>query len=222
MSSNQTVTAVVFDMGDIFFDATLWRRSIAKHLRDAGLDVDYPTLCRVWEAKLVDVYVGRREYWDVFRELLGELGLEGDGIERTIAFGKQRATEIENRTLFDGVAQTLARLKERGLKLAVLSDTESPEARVRQRLAELDIERHFDAVVTSIDIGHAKPDPEAFAAVLDRLGVAAEETVFVGHDQDELTGASRHGLTTVAYKGDPGVTADHTIECFSELLERVA
>ena len=120
------------------------------------------------------------------------------------------------------MAETLAALKAEGLKLAVLSDTESRETRVRKRLATLGIDRYFDAVLTSIDIGHVKPSPEAYATALRRLNVGAAETIFVGHDQDELDGARRCGLTAVAFNHDEGVVANRYIRHFDELVPIVA
>jgi putative hydrolase of the HAD superfamily len=210
--------AIIFDMGDIFFDATAWRRALTLRLQALGVKIDYPELCRRWEAKLVDVYLGHREYWEAFRDFLGERGLTADAVADVVAFSRQKAAEVEHRTLFDGVAETLAGLKAKGLKLAVLSDTESSEARVCRRLAELGIDQHFDAVLTSVDIGHVKPQPEAFAAALARLQVPAAEAVFVGHDADELEGAMQNGITAVAYNHEDGVAADHYIEHFCDLL----
>lgn len=213
--------AVIFDMGDVFFDATVWRKALVRHLQQLGVEIDYRQLCRRWERKLVEVYIGRREYWHTLREFVAELPLQATAVDETIAFARRKAAEIEERTLFDGVAETLAALKRKGLKLAVLSDTESRQQRVRRRLADLDVERHFDAVVTSRDIGHVKPEPQAFAAALERLGTTAGETLFVGHDEDELDGAMRVGLTAVAYNHEEGVPCDHGIGEFRELLDLV-
>jgi len=214
--------AIIFDMGDIFFDATIWRKSLVGWINELGVDIDYPEFCTQWEARLAEVYVGRCEYWDAFTDFMADLGLDQAGVEQTIAFARKKAAEIEDRVLFDGVAETLTRLKGAGLKLAVLSDTESREHRVRQRLADLHIEEYFDAVVTSMDIGHVKPEAATFAAVLQRLGVAKERAAFVAHDEDELVGAMAFGLTAVAYNYLPGVPADRHIEHFSQLLDLVS
>ncbi len=215
-------SAVIFDMGDIFFDATPWRRSLTACLQKEGVAIDYPAFCRLWEAKLVEVYLGRRDYWDSFRELIADFRLSEEAAGRVFDFAKAKAAEVEQRTLFDDVAETLAALKAAGLKLAVLSDTESREPRVRQRLAALKIDRHFDAVLSSVDIGYVKPSAGAYVAALGRLGVRAEEAVFVGHDQDELDGARQCGLTAVAFNYEEGVVADRCIRHFVELLALVA
>ncbi len=212
-------SAIIFDMGDIFFDATLWRRSLTAYLQQTGVAIDYPTLCQQWETKLVPVYRGECAYWSAFRHWLGELGLNASEIAQIETFARKKASEVETRTLFDGVAETLAQLKAAGTKLAVLSDTESPETQVRHLLAKLGIERYFDAVVTSVDVGHAKPAPEAYACVLKRLGASPSETAFVGHDAEELEGALRSGLTAIAFNCEPSVAPQSLhLSHFSGLL----
>ncbi|MHC4310104.1 MAG: HAD family hydrolase [Planctomycetota bacterium] len=213
---------IIFDMGDIFFDATIWRKWLTESLQSLGVKIDYETLCRKWDQKLVEVYLGKRNYWDRFAELLSELGLSQDQTEDTIQASQKKAREIENRVLFDGVAETLSRLKEKGIRLAILSDTESHEERVRQRLADLNIEQYFDVVLTSIDIGYIKPEPQAFEAVLRKLNSSKKESVFVGHDLDELQGALDFGIDCIAYNYNENVPATYHIERFDKLLDIVS
>ncbi len=214
--------AIIFDMGDIFFDATPWRRALTEHLQSVGVEIDYAELCRRWETKLADVYVGRSEYWSTLSSFLEELGLTPTRVDQALAFAKEEAGRAEQRTLFQGVAETLGALKRYGIKLAVLSDTESRESNVRSRLADLGIEQYFDAVITSIDIGHAKPDPEAYRTALAALDVSADQAIFVGHDADELRGAIRCGLCAVAFNGNEGTPCEHSLGQFGELLELAA
>ncbi len=215
-------SAIIFDMGDIFFDATPWRRALTAHLQSVGAEIDYDELCRRWEAALVDVYVGRAEYWPTLGSFLDELGLTPAQVDQALAFARDKAGQVEQRTLFDGVGETLAALKQRGIKLAVLSDTESRESKVRSRLADLGIEQYFDAVITSIDVGHVKPEPEAYQAALDALGVNAEQAVFVGHDEDELCGAIHCGLLAVAFNGTEGISCDLAVGQFSDLYNSIS
>ncbi len=214
--------AIIFDMGDIFFDATPWRRALTAHLQGVGVKIGYTELCRRWEAKLADVYVGRSEYWSTLGRFLEELGLTPTQADQALTFARDKAGQVEQPTLFEGVAETLGALKQHGIKLAVLSDTESRESKVRSRLADLGIEQYFDAVITSNDIGHAKPEPESYQAALDALEVSADQTIFVGHDEDELRGAMRCGLCTVAFNGNVGIPCDHNFGQFGELLELAA
>jgi putative hydrolase of the HAD superfamily len=216
------IRAVIFDMGDILYDATRWRRAMTARLREQGVAIDFPEFVRRWEAKLVDVYRGQRAYWDALAELLREL-LSGDAsaIETLLAYGRQMAQTVEQREPFPGVVETLALLHRRGLKLAVLSDTEHGEARLRGILEQLNVESYFDAVVASCDIGHCKPAPEAFQAAAAAVGVPLGQCAFVGHDLDELAGSRAAGMFAIAYNFEPGVPADAYLGHFNELPQAI-
>jgi epoxide hydrolase-like predicted phosphatase len=55
----------------------------------------------------------------------------------------------------------------------------------------------FDAIVISGEVGMRKPEPEIFGHVLDLLGVAAEETVFVDDLDHNVRAAEQLGLVAV-------------------------
>lgn len=55
----------------------------------------------------------------------------------------------------------------------------------------------FDTVVLSGIAGVAKPDPEAFLLVAERLGVAPERCVFVDDLRPNVLGAAAVGMTGV-------------------------
>jgi putative hydrolase of the HAD superfamily len=56
----------------------------------------------------------------------------------------------------------------------------------------------LDVAVFSSEIGKRKPHPAIFEAVLERLGVAAEQAVFVGDRRfEDVRGAKELGMTTV-------------------------
>lgn len=89
----------------------------------------------------------------------------------------------------------LAGLRERGIRLGVLSNTHALELRAwsRSPLAPL-----CDVVAFSHEIGSCKPDPAAYAYVLDRLGVPAAAAAYVGDgSNDELVGARTAGFGMV-------------------------
>ena len=82
-------------------------------------------------------------------------------------------------------------------RLAVVSNFDySPTARLvleREGVADL-----FDAVVVSDEVGWRKPHPAIFQAALARLGVGAQEALFVGDRLDlDVAGARAAGMTPV-------------------------
>ena len=76
----------------------------------------------------------------------------------------------------------------------------------------------FSAVLSSVDLGHAKPDEVCYLAALEAMGLCAEETAFVGHDGEELEGAARVGMRTIGFNCDANVVADVYLTQFHDLL----
>jgi putative hydrolase of the HAD superfamily len=73
----------------------------------------------------------------------------------------------------------------------------------------------FDVVVVTGELPAGKPDVRAFRALVDRLGVPAEEILYVGDDVDaDVRGARDAGLfaVQVVAGGDPDPRADASVE----------
>lgn len=58
----------------------------------------------------------------------------------------------------------------------------------------------FDEKVLSYQIGTTKPDPRMYQAVIERLGVTAEECVFIDDNQSFCEAAQALGMHTVHYQ----------------------
>ena len=105
-------------------------------------------------------------------------------------------------TPYPHVAETLSTLRERGLKLGVVTDAHNGNALKRLRKAGLF--EYFDAIITKDMSGMAKPSPEPFLLGMDLLGVCAEETMLVGDSiRRDIVPAKALGMFTVhAVYGD--------------------
>ena len=217
------IKALIFDVGDILFDATAWRRWLAEELVRRGKDVTYAQLVAAWEGLLFDVYKGQAEYWDAFTKLMQHFGVVQPDIAEIVKLAKQKGQSVQQeRTPMPQVPETLRQLHEAGITLVALSDTESGETGVRKILDQLGIQQYFTAVAASFDIGHAKPEPEAFDHAIQATGFPKSQCGFVAHDIDELEGAQKHDLFAIGYNFHPDAPADKYIEHFSELLDLVS
>jgi len=90
-----------------------------------------------------------------------------------------------------GAVKALGTARSRGLKLAVVSNW---DCSLPDRLEELGLLQHFEAVVTSAEAGAPKPDPRAFVLALERLGVAADRALHVGDEETDKRGAHAAGM----------------------------
>jgi HAD superfamily hydrolase (TIGR01509 family) len=66
-------------------------------------------------------------------------------------------------------------------------------------LAALDLVHRFDGIFNSAVIGHAKPDPRAFAHVCEELGLAPERVAFADDSPAKLAGATELGMTALVF-----------------------
>lgn len=119
-----------------------------------------------------------------------------DRLDEVLAFysAAYNACPIYKLSAYDGIPETLAALKTRGVRLAVLTNKPHPAA---SEIAEKLFPGVFD-IVQGDDGCHAlKPDPAAALDILPRFDVTKEECVFVGDSAvDVKTGVSA-GMKTV-------------------------
>ena len=103
--------------------------------------------------------------------------------DRIVDMLKQHERDMRYR-LFDGVAELLAALRQRGLRMAIV--TSSNRAKMKHLFAQLpELEKAMDIVITDEDISRSKPDPEGYLLAAERLGIPAEECYIF---EDSLNG----------------------------------
>jgi putative hydrolase of the HAD superfamily len=117
---------------------------------------------------------------------------------------------------------TLEAMRGAGLRLGVISNTFVPGF-VHDRHLEMEgILGLLPVRVYSSEVGHRKPDRRIFEAALERLGVRAGETLFVGDlVKTDMIGARRVGMRTALKQPWSNLrsrgAADHVIRRISDL-----
>ena len=83
-------------------------------------------------------------------------------------------------------------------RLAVLSNADRTlEDRMRDGLG---IHHLFDTVVCSAAVGMAKPDHDIYRLAAERLGLAADECVFIDDHEGNVNAAQEVGMTGIHYR----------------------
>ena len=218
-----SVKAVLFDLDNTLVDFVGMKkratRAAARAMVATGLKEDAESL----STELFDFYLG---YWieadDAFEKFL--LQKYGKIDIRVLAAGVNSYLKEKYNHLhaYPGVKETLEQLKERNLKLAVVSD--GMRLKAWMRLNEAGIDSYFDTVVTFDDTGKKKPCSEPFIRAMDELGVLSCECVFVGDwPERDIAGAKALGMTTVLarygwLRKGADHKADYEIDNISEIL----
>jgi HAD superfamily hydrolase (TIGR01549 family) len=126
----------------------------------------------------------RRTYQQVFADA---------GLDDELAAALYAVESDLSLNLFaDDVAPTLTALRERGVRVGVLSDLHV-DVRPAFTAAGLTV----DAVTLSFEQGCQKPDPRIFTAALDELGVPAAGTLMVGDRAGKDGAAVELGMTVL-------------------------
>jgi len=133
---------------------------------------------------------------DVKREIVARafesLGVDAPELaqEMADAYGEAR---LETTRPFPGAIETLAHLRDKGIRLALL--TSGDGASQRRKMEMHGLEALFEAVLISGELGYGKPDERIYLEALDLLGVKACEAWMVGDGLEwDLATAQRLGM----------------------------
>jgi len=96
-------------------------------------------------------------------------------------------------------------LRSAGLGVHLATNQQARRAAYMRR--ELGYDELFDGSFYSCELGAAKPEPAFFAAVLDSLGVAAPEVLFVDDNEPNVVAARECGLAAEHWHLDDGIGA---------------
>ncbi len=140
------------------------------------------------------------------------MGTHGEDDARKFRRELEEASLLTDFAPLENATESLATLKTKGIRTAVICDTGlTPGWVTREVLAHLGFAANVDAYVFSDDMGVTKPNDAMFTAALDALGVQPQNTVHVGDMlRADIDGARRVGMKTIritAVTPDGGVSA---------------
>jgi HAD superfamily hydrolase (TIGR01549 family) len=103
--------------------------------------------------------------------------------------------------LFPDVIPELEKLRQKGYKIALISNTDCFTMR---SFFEAGYRKHFDYMALSYETGLLKPDPGIFRLILENLGVKPGEAVMVGDNlKDDVQAALSVGMQAVLMRRNP-------------------
>jgi putative hydrolase of the HAD superfamily len=191
--------AVLFDWGGTLVQSA-WEPELlaaghAAGLRALGRD-PLPELTARFEQAYLPL-VETEEYSALIRRLLGEHGIDATDDELLRFVEAEHAAWAPAHQLASTTHALLETLRDRGLKLGLVSNAFDPPALLHRDLEELGIAQRIDVAVFSSELGLRKPDPAIFRHVLDALGVEPAAALYVGDSlTTDIAGAAAVGMHT--------------------------
>ncbi|RJX36337.1 MAG: HAD family hydrolase [Desulfarculus sp.] len=178
---------VIFDLDGVLFDSLDSNIAFYNHvLRALGLPP------RAHEKAHI---IHREAVQGSLRALVGE----GELYDRALEYCRTMdlAPFIKDLKLYPGVMDTVQALR-RAVRMAVATNR---IITARQSLAHFGLLELFDEVVTPREAGGApKPDPAMMYEVLKRLGLRAEQVVYVGDSSVDQGLCQAAGVRLVAFR----------------------
>jgi len=106
---------------------------------------------------------------------------------------------VPGTALFKEVPEVMALIKHHGIKTAIVTNAAQPMALRDVEMEEHQLLQYFpDCRLSAADAGVLKPHPGIFQLALERLGVTADEAVFVGDNPiADIAGAQSVGMQAV-------------------------
>ncbi|WP_119821930.1 HAD family hydrolase [Halalkaliarchaeum desulfuricum] len=167
--------------------------AVAEELRAREVSVP-DNWCELYATPHVEIEPGMElPLPDHVRAALEEVGAEYGGED--VVTAAVRAAFDRRAELRDGATEAIDAANEYG-RVGVLSNCSVPGL-VERTLERVELGDRFDAVLASVDVGYRKPDPRAFEAAADRLGVDPTALVHVGDDPETDGGIEEIGGTPI-------------------------
>lgn len=104
---------------------------------------------------------------------------------------------------YQGFMEFIQSLHDAGLKTAVLSNTVKPLSTI---LRTSGLYSDFDAVIVSDEVGIVKPNIRLYEDIVYRLGVSADECIYIDDLEKNLLPARTLGMSTILTDGNPDST----------------
>ncbi|MFH1583744.1 MAG: HAD family hydrolase [Actinomycetota bacterium] len=159
----------------------------------------------------------------VFNRIFNSFNIKLNNSQLTEVLGEYYKSWSNMTKLYDDVLPTLVYIHNKGIKLAVISNTIFEGKLHDSDLKRLGIFKYFDFTIYSSDVGVRKPDSKIFKVVLEKLKVSPDEAIFVGDRlYDDIKGAKSVGMTAVLkekrpYTGEEEIVPDLVIKNISDL-----
>ncbi|HEY0649806.1 HAD family phosphatase [Phenylobacterium sp.] len=189
---------LVLDIGGVFYrgwpDEAFWERWSAR----TGLDRETMEAVLSKSPEHRAAQVGKMTADAAFAAAGARLGIEGR-VMRALAEDAY-LSDFNHR-----LAHAVRAVRAEGVRVWSLTNTLSTEAQIQARP---ELEGVFEGVVSSHDVRAAKPDAAIFQALLDRLGAAVEDVVFVDDLIGHVEAARALGLTGVHFQSTDQALAE--------------
>lgn len=183
------IKAVIFDLGGVVLKNAM---AVVYKKTSETFNIDLETLknqarplTREWQINKIP----SEEFW---KRLAATLKVDAKSLKDI-----WDKTFAENSLPNEEVMEIVKEIKERGYKVALLSNTVEPHENYNKKRGDFDL---FPQVFLSNEIGMRKPDKNIYEYVAKAMGVKFEECVFIDDEEVNVEAARKLGIHAILFK----------------------
>ena len=153
-----------------------------------------------------------------FSNLLGMFGKSANDEEKEKFVKIYIDLHVEYMELFPDVVETLERLRSQFEgHIGIISDIVT--ALLHGVLRKYELDKFFDSITTSEEVGVGKPNPLIFKTAFEKAKVRGEEAMYVGNSpKHDVIGAKRVGMRVILVGPEFHELADFRVKQIREIL----
>ena len=209
--------AVLFDLDDTLLDwsryTAPWGTMEVKHLRrtfdyicrDIHPLTDFEHFTAEFQTRTGAAWTSARtnlrapNLGDILVETAVALGVAPTALDARRCLDAYAWDAVEGTSIFPEVPEVLAELRERGVKIGIVTNAFQPMWVRDTEITTHGIYDFFpDCRLSAADVGYLKPHPAIFQAALNCVNAKPSECVFVGDDPEaDIAGANAAGIHAV-------------------------
>ena len=188
------IKAVIFDMYETLITHYQSPLYFGKQMAaDAGIPEG--RFRELWDSTEQDRTIGKLTLEEVVKTILQQNECYSEGLFQKIVQKRIQTKEECFQHLHKDIIPLLRSLKEKGIKVGLISNCFSEETTVIRKSV---LFQYFDVVCLSYEQGIQKPDLGIYRRCMDQLGVEAHECLYVGDGgSHELEAARELGMKAV-------------------------
>ena len=201
MQTQKSKQALIFDFDGLIVDTeSIGVNLFEKAFSKVGLTFDIEGFVKLVGTASGGLY----DPWTIYADHTGKYSPQ----EVREHYDKQVDEGVKQAEPLEGVLDLIDEAKAKGILLAVGSS--SSKAWVYPKLEHFGILDKFDTIVTCDDVAEAKPAPDIFLEVLDRLQVDPENALVLEDSSNGTIAANRAGIRVVVVPNAVTRREDHS------------
>ncbi|MDO8460028.1 MAG: HAD family phosphatase [Nanoarchaeota archaeon] len=183
------IKAIIFDLGGVLFFSDGGSYEGREKLAEK-LGVDKKKLHDIWFKRKDLLITGKMSEEEFLKEVIkiSATPLSLNHLKRSI----RELNEIDN-----PMSEVLKKLKKNYFLAALNNEVKEWN---EYRIDKFELNSYFKLIVSSCDVGVAKPDHQIYKILLDKIKIPADNLVFIDNREENLLPAKELGIKTHHFK----------------------